>query len=414
MDRPLSDATLRRRRLRRASFAIGLAGLGIASIVFVPGWIRPSISLSRIRTAVVERGVIEATVTATGRVVPRVEHVITSPIDSRVRDILHDPGDDVVAGEAIVALDTAETERALQKLDEQIALQENERRRTRLGLEQKIAELEGGLAIKDLEIESYRIDEDKSQRLLDEGLITEDVLRGAKTDVKRALIEREQLERTVELERKTADARLQGIDLEVSILRKDRADVADRLARATGASERDGVLTWVVSEAGAAVARGAEIARVADLSSFRVEASLADTHAERVAVGQDATVRVGDARLRGRVSTVFPAVENGTMTVELTLEEPSHPALRPNLRVEADLVLDRHEDALFVPRGAFVNADGQRQVFVVRDDSAIRTPVEFGILNFDTQEIVRGLQQGDRVVLTDMSDYAHIKEVRIR
>jgi HlyD family secretion protein len=414
LDRPLDDATVRRRTLRRASLAGGLVALAVVAFVFVPGWIRPTIPVARLRTALVERGPIEATVTATGRIVPRFEHLITSPIDSRVQEILHDPGDSVTAGEAIVALDTAETERALQKLDEQLALKENERRRARLGLEETLADLEGKARIKEIEIESHEIDVAKNQRLLDEGLVTEDALRGAQVDLKRARIELEQLSRSIELERKTSEAKLDGIDLEVSILKKDRADVAERLARATGASGSDGVLTWVVAEAGAAVARGAEIARVADLSSFRVEASLSDTHAERISVGQPAVIRAGDARLRGRIITVFPTVENGTMTVQLALEEPSHPALRPNLRVEVHIVTDRHDDALFVPRGAFVNADGNRQVFVVHDDSAVRTPVEFGILNFDAHEVLSGLDEGDRVILTDMSDYAHVQEVRIR
>lgn len=414
MDRPLSDATLRRRTLRRAAVGGGLAVLAAVAFVFVPGWIRPAVSLARIRTAPVERGAIEATVTATGRVVPRFEHVITSPIDSRVQEILHDPGDAVAAGEPIVTLDTAETERALQKLDEQLALKENERRRTRLGLEEVLADLQGRALIKEIEIESHEIDVEKNRRLLEQGLVTEDALRGAQTDLKRARIEHDQLVRSIELERKTSAARLDGIDLEVSIVRKDRADVADRLERATGASGSDGILTWVVAEAGAAVARGAEIARVADLSSFRVEASLSDTHAERIAVGQPAVIRAGDARLRGRIITVFPTVENGSMTVELALDEPSHPALRPNLRVEVHVVTDRHDGALFVPRGAFVNVDGRRQVYVIRGDAAIRTPVDFGILNFDAHEVLSGLEEGDRVILTDMSDYAHVQEVRIR
>lgn len=414
MDRPLDEATLRRRTLRRAAVGGGLAVLAAVAFVFAPGWIRPAVPLSRIRTAPVERGVIEATVTATGRVVPRFEHVITSPIDSRVQEILHDPGDAITAGEPIVALDTAETERALQKLDEQLALKENERRRARLGLEETLADLEGRALIKEIEIESHEIDVDKNRRLLDQGLVTEDALRGAQTDLKRARIEHDQLARAIELERRTSAAKLDGIDLEVSILRKDRADVADRLARATGASGSDGILTWVVAEAGAAVARGAEIARVADLSSFRVEANLSDTHAERIAVGQPAVIRAGDARLRGRIITVFPTVENGSMTVELALDEPSHPALRPNLRVEAHVVTDRHDDALFVPRGAFVNVDGRRQVYVIRGDAAVRTPVDFGILNFDAHEVLSGLDEGDRVILTDMSDYAHVQEVRIR
>ncbi|MBZ0270012.1 HlyD family efflux transporter periplasmic adaptor subunit [bacterium] len=414
MDRPLDRSVLHRRTLRRAGLAAGLLALGVVSFVFAPGWVRPSVSLTRIRTALVERGPVEATITATGRIIPRFEHVITSPIDSRVQEILHAPGDAVAPGDPIVALDNAETKRSLQKLDQQIALKENERRRLRLELEETLAGLQGELQIKDIDIESHEIDVVKYTRLSEQGLVTEDILRSAENARKRSRIERTQLARSIELERKTADARLAGVDLEVSILKKDRADIADRLERATASSGREGIVTWVIGEVGAAVARGSEIARIADLSSFRVEASFSDTHAEAIAIGLPATIRVGDTRLRGRIATVFPTVENGTVTVELALDEPSHPALRPNLRVDVHVVTDRHDDTLFVPRGAFVNVDGHRQVYVIRDDLAVRTPVEFGILNFDAHEVLSGLDRGDRVILTDMSDYAHVQEVRIR
>jgi HlyD family secretion protein len=414
MDRPLSAEVTRRRTARRIALAVFAVALLVGAIVVVPGWIRPSVSLARVRIGTVERGPIEATLTASGLVVPRFEHLITSPIDSRVQEVLLEPGAPVSPGDRLVALDVGPTARALEKLDEGLALKENERRRTGIDLKEALADLEGKLRIKELEIRSYEFDVEKNTRLSERGLITEDVLRRSQTDLERSRIERDQLERAVELKRETAEAKLAGLDLEVSILKKDRADAAERLQLATATADRQGILTWVVSEVGAAVQRGEEIARIADLSSFRVEATLSDVHADRVAAGLPVDVRVGELFLRGRVTNVLPTIEGGTLTLEVSLQEPSHSALRQNLRVEVHIVTERKEDALWLPRGSFVTVAGQRAVFVVHGEAAVRTPVEFGLANFAATEIVHGLAAGDSVILSDMSDHAHVREVRIR
>lgn len=414
MDRPLSAQVIRRRALQRAGLAIGGLALLVAAIFLVPAWVRPSVSLSRVCIGSVERGPIEATLSASGRVVPRFEHLVTSPIDSRVQEVLCEPGCAVSPGDRLVALDVGPTARALEKLDERLALKENERRRTGIGLNETLADLEGRLRIKELEIRSYEFDVEKNTRLSERGLITEDVLRRSETDLERSRIERDQLIRAIELKRETAEAELAGLDLEVSILKKDRADAAERLQLATATADRTGILTWVVSEVGAAIQSGDEIARIADLSSFRVEATLSDVHADRVAAGLPADVRVGDRFLRGRVTNVLPTIESGSLSLEVSLEDPSHSTLRQNLRVDVHIVTERKEDTLWLPRGSFVTVDGQRAVFVVRGEVAVRTPVEFGLANFAATEIVHGLQEGDRVILSDMSDHAHVREVRIR
>jgi HlyD family secretion protein len=415
MDRPLDEAVRRRRTIRRAAVGIGIVGGAVAAFVIVLGWIRPSIDLARHRVGVVDRGPIEATITAIGHVVPRHEQVLTSPIDSRVERIHLTPGAAVAPGEPIVSLAVEEADRELEKLDEQIALQENARRRARLSLESTIGDLESRRRIKELELRSHELDVEKNRRLHEAGLITEDALRGAETDAARARIELEQLATRMDTERRSLEAELEKLNLEVEILRKDRADAADRRRRAVASSDRDGILTWVVADEGAAVVRGAELARVADLSSFRVEATVSDVHAEQVEAGLPATIRVGDRLLRGRVSSVRPAVENGAVAFEVDLAEASHSALRHNLRVDVHLVTDRREDALRLPRGEVVHVPGEgRCVFVLRGDTAVRTPVELGLTSFEAREVVSGLREGDRVLLSDMSNHAHVREVRIR
>ena len=163
-----------------------------------------------------------------------------------------------------------------------------------------------------------------------------------------------------------------------------------------------------------AVHRGDELARIADLSAFRVEASVSDVHASKLAVGQAVIVRSGDHRLDGRVANVLPMVENGIVTLEVDLDDPSDSVLRQNLRVDVHVVTDRRKRTLRVKRGSFLTSEGSHAAFVIRGDKAVRTPVRFGLRNIDWYEILEGLEEGEEVIISDMNDRMHVEEVQVR
>ena len=114
------------------------------------------------------------------------------------------------------------------------------------------------------------------------------------------------------------------------------------------------------------------------------------------------------------MANVRPKVENGVITVEVTLENKRHPILRHNLRVEVYVVTASTQNALLVERGQFPIVEGVPMVFALRGDKAIRTPVQFGLKNYEYYEVLEGLAEGDEVIVSDMSDYKHIREVRLK
>lgn len=414
MDRPVPDSVRRKRLLGRALIgALVVAALFLASRM-ISGFIQPTLRRSTIRTAIVDRGPIEATISARGTVAPEHEHLITSPIDTRVTAILKVPGEEIAKGEAIVLLDVNESELARQKLEDQIALKRNERLQAELTLETTLGELEGEHAIKELELRSFEFQARRDRQLAGRGVISEDEARKSEIDAERARIELEQLKGRMESARRALAVKLDGLDLEIAVLEKDKDEVVHRLELATAKSDRRGVVTWVVASEGAAIRCGDEIARVADLSSFRVDATVADIHAPRLAPAQRVIVETGDLELDGEISRVHPTVENGLIAFEVALAEPNHPRLRHNLRVDVYVVTEEKDDAIRVRRGAYTMANGTNAVFVIRDGTAFRTPVRFGITNFETYEVLAGLDPGNEVIISDMSDYMHAKEVKLR
>ncbi len=414
MDRPVDPIWRRREQRRRMAWGVLSLILLVGLIVLVPAWVKPRVARDRIRTAFVEQGELEATLTASGTVVPEREHVVSSPIETRVLRVLKTPGAAVTRGEPIIELDVNQSRLALERLEEQIALKRNEAESAHIEAQRTILDLAKQIEIKKLEIESFEIALDRSQKLFDKGVVSEDDLRSARVDLKRARIELNQFEESARWIREAAQVQVEKLELERRIQEKERDQAKRELELATACSNHDGVLTWALQSEGATVRQGDVVARVADLSSFRVEARISDVHGPSLQPGLPARVQVGEEILDGTMLRVLPEVENGTLTVLVGLTESSHPALRPNLRVDVHLVTARKETTLRVKRGPYVHVDDQAAVFVVQGDAAIRTPVEFGIASFDHHEVLAGLNEGDEVIVSDMSDHRRVKEVRLR
>ncbi|HEV8241677.1 MAG TPA: HlyD family efflux transporter periplasmic adaptor subunit [Thermoanaerobaculia bacterium] len=413
MDRELSPEEIRKSRLRRAA-QVGVPLLLVAVVLtFLPGWLRPSISRARIRTARVERGTVEGSFTAAGLVVPAFEKVLSSPVEARVLRLLKRPGDRVRAGEPLVELDLGALHLDAERQDEQLAQKRNAAERERLRLAGEL----GGLADQregarlDHELASFHLEQTK--RLRKEGLAAEDALRQAEVAETKARLEEARLGREIDTARRQGAAQLRALELEAQVLAQERAATGHQLELGTTRADRDGVVTWVVPQEGATIPRGAPVARVADLSAFGVEGTVSDVHAAALRPGLPVRITAGDASLDGAVETVFPTIEEGTVRFRVALAEPSHRALRNNLRVDVEVVTERLPAVLRLPRGAALQG-GRQQVFVVDTDRARRRAIELGASGPQGWEVRSGLAEGDEVILSDMTDFLHAEEIRIR
>jgi len=414
VDRPLDEGFRRARTIKRTAAWGGGAAAALAVFLLAPGWISPSISHSRIRTARVDTGPIEAVVEASGIVVPEVEEVVSSPVDARVVRILARAGAELTPGQALVELDARESALAVDRLSQNLALKANAQEKTRLELQRSLNDLDSQARLKDLQLQSYRSQLARNRALSKEGLISEEVLKQSELAEAQAVVELKKIQAERENAERMTRATLDGLGLEMRTLAKEVEEARRQLTLASPKATRRGVLTWSLSEEGIAIRKGDVIARIADLSSFRVDATLSDVHAKRVSGGLPVIVRVGEEALEGVVSTVLPTIRNGVMTLQIALTQKSSPLLRSNLRVDAFIVTGRRAKALRIRRGPFAGGEGPADVFVVRDGRGVRTRVELGIAGLDDYEVVSGLAEGDEVIVSDMKDYLHLREIRIK
>jgi HlyD family secretion protein len=211
------------------------------------------------------------------------------------------------------------------------------------------------------------------------------------------------------------DARLaaQQSDLEQThaLLRLKQRQVDDLHVRAGLA----GVLQIVPVEVGQQVAPGANLARVADPSRLKAELKIAETQAKDIQIGQMVSIDTRNGLVDGRVVRIDPAVVNGTVTVDVTLDGSLPRGARPDLTVDGTIELERLADVLFVGRPALGQEQSAVGLFKLdADGGASRIQAKIGRMSVDKVELVSGLAAGDQVILSDMSAWDAYDRVRLQ
>ncbi|NID11476.1 efflux RND transporter periplasmic adaptor subunit [Fibrivirga algicola] len=414
MDRELAPELLT--RSRRKPWLVGLiALLGLVGVVLgARSLLKTSVDAAKIRTAVVQTGAVENTLNATGEIIPAYEQIMTSPIRASIRRVLLTPGARVRPGQPLVELDKSLTQIEYEKLQDQLALKQNGIEQLRMKLDKNLYDADVNDQVKLLNINKLTAEVDNARRLLKVGGQTPEDVTRAENALRIAQLEKKQLENDLDYNRKSMGASLRESQLQARIEGTNLKVLAQKLRQADILADRAGVLTWVNENVGSAVNEGEMLAKVADLGSFRVEASCSDTYADQLRAGQPVIVRINETDLRGLITQVKPSVQNGTIKFAVSLDDNNNASLRPNQKVEVFVVTNRTANAMRVANGPAFKGKRRQFVYVMGNDNvARRRDVEIGLTNFDWVEIKSGLQPGDNVILTDLSDYEHLEQLTI-
>ncbi|KUG08100.1 efflux RND transporter periplasmic adaptor subunit [Solirubrum puertoriconensis] len=415
MDRAISPATHAKRRTRRLLLVVTALAVAAVGLWAFRGVLKPSIRQEEILTAAVETGDVEASITATGLIIPAHEAVITSPIQSSIRRVLLTAGAKVQPGQPILELDKELTSSALAKLQDEQLQNRNESTLLQLSLERSLNDLEAQEKVQQEKVRSLQSALRDEQHLLGIGSGTQESVRQAELNLKIAELELQKVRRQISNQRRSNDADERGLGYTMQIQDRNITELAHKLRQANISSDQAGVLTWVSEDIGSTVNQGQVLARVADLSSFRVRGSIADTYADSLHVGDPVIVRLGSSTdLRGTISSISPAADKGVMTFYAQLEQNNHPALRANLRADVYVVTRAHRGVMRVKNGPFYQGGREQPVFVLEDGKAVRRTARFGDSNFDYVQIISGVRPGEELIISETKDYEQAPELSIK
>lgn len=405
MDREISQEV--RRRERRKQW-IRYGAVPCVALVIIGGIIRfmqPGLQEKDLIFSTVDKGSIDISVNASGKVVPAFEEIINSPINSRILEIYKKGGDSVDVGTPILKLDLLSAETDYKNQLDEVQMSELKLEQLRIQNRSKLSEMEMQLKVSRMELNRKEV-ELRNERYLDSlGAGTTDKVRQVELDYHVSKLELEEDEQKYINEQATAEADLKVKELELSIARKSLAETKRTLEDAQLRSPRKAILTYVNNEIGAQVAQGQKVAVVSDLSHFKVEGEIADTYGDRIAAGSRAVVKIGNDKLNGTVSDVTPLSKNGVISFTVQLDEDNHRRLRSGLKTDVYVMTAIKDDALRIANGSYYLGAGEYELFVKEDGELRKRTVRLGDSNYEQVEVVSGLKEGEQVVVSDMSNY---------
>lgn len=413
MDREIPKE-VKRKKLRKQIIKISIGIIGFVTvIVFITSIMQTTLKRKDLHISKVDQGIIEVSVNASGKVVPAFEEIINSPINSRIVEIYKKGGDSVDIGTPILKLDLQSAETEYNKLLDEEQMKGLQLEQLQVTNQSKLSEMEMKLKVSRMELNRKEV-ELRNERYLDSlGAGTTDKVRQAELSYNVGQLQLNEDEQKYKNEQALSEAELKVKKLELSIFRKSLAETKRTLEDAQIRSPRKAILTYVNNEIGAQIQQGSRIAIVSDLSNFKIEGEIADTYGDRIAAGSNTVIKIGNEKLNGVVSEITPLSRNGVISFTVQLEESNHKRLRSGLKTDVYVMNAIKEDVMRIANASYYMGKGEYELFVVNGDQLLKRKVVLGDSNFEYVEVISGLQEGDEVVISDMTDHKDKNKLKI-
>ena len=427
MDVKRDPAILKKKKIRRAI----LGGLAIIAVIVISVAVSklkpaaPGVSATTLWFGTVKRGDLVREVHGAGTLVPENIRWIPATTTGRVEKLVLRPGAIVKPGTVILILSNPDLESQaknaeLQWRSSQATLEnaKAQAKSNRITQEAAVADAQSQLAVNKATL-------DANQQLAAQGLVADLTIKQMQAAVDQAKSRLDVANKSLAI----------AIENEQSSIAPQEAAVAQQKAsfdlyqRQLGdlqvKSMMSGVLQVIPVEEGQQVAPGANLARVADPSVLKAEVRISETQTKDLAIGQPADIDTRNGHVKGHVTRIDPSSTNGTVGVDVGLDEALPPGARPDLSVDGVIQLEKLVNVLQVERPAFGQEDQQVSLFKLipaggpimagqeAGHEAVQTPIKLGKASVQFIQVLEGLQEGDRVVLSDMSQYDAYDRIRL-
>ncbi|MFN0069291.1 MAG: efflux RND transporter periplasmic adaptor subunit [Limisphaerales bacterium] len=421
MDVPRPDLVRKRRRRRLAWGAATVAVLSVVTVLVArlePA--APTVDRAAVWPDTVRRGEMLRQVRGPGTLVPETILFVQAEAEGRVERILVQPGAEVAADTVLMELSNPELQQAAFDAEWALKAAEAQLDRLRTQLESDRLQQQAALATLRADLAQARLEAEADESLARDGLVPEITRRRSQSKAadldQRTGIE----ERRLGFYGESVASQLAVQRAEVEKLRASlelkRRQVANLRVRAG----IDGVLQQTGEQAplqvGQRVGPAATLAKVVLPQRLKAEIRVPETQARDVLRGQPVAVDTRNGIVAGHVVRVDPAVQNGSVLVEVKLDGPLPRGARPDLSVEGTIEIERLTDVLFVGKPVQGQADATVGLFKISPDGreAVRVPVRLGRASVSTIEILEGLVAGEQIILSDMSQWDAHQRVRLR
>ncbi|MGA3323134.1 MAG: HlyD family efflux transporter periplasmic adaptor subunit [Terriglobia bacterium] len=417
MDIPREDA-IRKRRIRRIIYilvgllAIGSVTLGVSRLKPAP----PSVDKATVWVEPVKRGPMLLEVRGLGSLVPEDILVVPAPTDGRVARRLLLPGSPVTADTVLMELTNPEQEQATLDAEWQLKAAEAQYNTTKAQLDSTLLDQKAQAATVQSDYTVAQLNADRDVELAKRGLGSE-----LNAKVTRATEESLATKSGIEKERLAVSAASAKAQLEEQQAKVEQMRALYELKKSQLAALQhvragaDGVLQELSVDVGQRVVAGTPLAKVVQPTHLKAQLKIPETQAKDVLIGQQAAIDTRNGIIPGHVMRVDPSVVEGSVTVDVKLDAPLPQGARPDLSVEGTIEIENLADVIYVGRPAFGQPNSTVGIFKLDEDgkTASRMQVKLGRASVNSVEILSGLQPGDKVILSDMSQWDAFNRIRL-
>ena len=413
MDRQIPVGEQRRRKIKRATVGMVVAVAVLGAGAWLGTQMIPTIERKTLIISEVDRGTIDVSVSATGRIVPAFEEIIVSPISSQILEVYAHSGDSVDVGTPLLRLDLQSAETDYAKALDEREIRRQQTVQLKANVETQLSDRRMQIEVEEMKVSQLEAQLRNELYLDSLGSGTRDRVRQAETTLRTAQIQLAQLRQQYQNEQRVKQADLRMQQLQNGIFEKGLHEKHRTLDDAKIRSPRRAILTYINSEVGSTVGTGQKIAVVSDLSHFKAECEISDAYGDRVRVGGAVVFKIGKERLSGIINTVTPLSQSGTITFTVIPDDMAHPRLRSGLKAEVFVVTSIKDDVLRIRNGSFYSGPGEYTLFVLVGDLLLPRQVRLGECNYDYIEVTSGLEFGEQVVVSDMTKYKGKEKLKI-
>jgi len=414
MDRPVSKEHKRKLLIRQIGVISIIILVPLLIILFLKSAFVPGVSISQVVTGISDKGDIQITVQGSGNVIPAYEEIITSPFRSNIMKIIKKPGDKVFPKDTLLVLNNKLAENDLNMLSNELDLENIRIDKLKIELQQLMEDFEFSRKIKEIKVENARLEYEGEVTLNKMGGSPTSEVKKAKTAWDIEQLENSQAQYNFNNQVNSRNNGIRELETEINIQKNKIIKAKDLVDQAYVKAPFHGDLSWVIDQPGASVSEGQQIARVADFSSYKLKGTISNAWAGRVVSGQEVDVRNQDKDLTGTIENIMPAIAQGMMECIIRIDKGDISNLRPAQQLEIRVIISKKDKVLRLPNGPYYKDRGYKEMYVVRGSKAYRTKILFGDSNFDYVEVLEGLKEGEKVILSDIGDKYTREEIKVR
>ena len=414
MDRKISTEFAKQRRNKKIIKIVMSVVVSITIFIVIINLTKPSINLEDVKISTATRDNLSVSITARGKVIPFYQEVITSPISSKIVNVLKKAGDKVSIGDPILELD-------LESFSAEVMEQNEELQLKRLKLEQfKVATI-SGLNETQLQI---NIDSMKLQRMavqlinekyLDSiGASTSDKVKQIELDYKIQMMQFKQFKEKYLNQKKNSEIEIKSMELDYKTAVNNTSLLNKKMQEAYIRSTSTATLTWVNDEIGANISVGANLAIISDLEKYKIEGSLSDSYSDKISSGDKVAIKLVGETISGVVGNVSPSVSEGAIKFNVSINNSSHSKLRSGLTVDLYIINSVKDNVLCIDNYSYYVGAGEYDLWVVNGNKILKRKVNLGESSYDKVEVISGLEEGEQVIISDMSKFNDRNEITLK